>query len=51
MVNLRDICLPEFDKDRIISQQLALIFDNDSCGYDMIIGTNFLSNTGIKMDN
>ena len=47
MVTIRDICLPEFDTNRSISQQRALIFDNDSCQYDMIIGTKFLSKTGI----
>ena len=29
MVNLRDIHLPEFDKNRSISQQRALVFDSD----------------------
>ena len=41
---------PEFDKNRRINQQRALIFDNDSCKYDVIFGTNFLSKTGIKLD-
>ena len=50
MVILRDIRLPEFDKNRRISQQRALIFDNDNCKYDVILGTDFLSKTGIKLD-
>ena len=49
-VTLRDIRLPEFDKNRRINQQNALIFDNKNCKYDIILGTDFLSKTGIKMD-
>ena len=50
VVTLRDIRLPEFDKNGRIVQQKALVFDNDNCQYDMILGTNFLSKTGIKLD-
>ena len=50
MVTLRDVRLPEFDKNRHIEQQRALIFDNDKCKYDLILGTNFLSKVGIKLD-
>ena len=49
MVTLREICLPYFDKNISIAQQGALIFDNDNFQHDMIIGTNFLSKTGIKL--
>jgi len=31
VVTMRDIRLPEFDKNRRISQQKALVFDNDNC--------------------
>jgi len=31
-------------------QQKALVFINDNCQYDMILGTNFLSKTGIKLN-
>ena len=41
MVTLRDIRLPEFDKNRRITQQRALIFDSKTCKYDIILGTNF----------
>ena len=47
VVTLRDLRLPEFDKNRSISQQKALVFDNDHVRYDIILGTNFLSRTGI----
>ena len=50
VVTLRDIHLPEFDENRWIWQQKALVFDNKNCRYDMILGTNFLSKTGIKLD-
>ena len=50
MVTLRDVRLPEFDKNRRISQQRALIFDSPNCKYDIILGTNFLSKAGIKLD-
>ena len=50
MVTLRDIRLPDFDKNRSIAQRRALIFDNDYCLYDMIIGTNFIFKTVIKLD-
>ena len=50
MVTLRDVRLPEFDKNRRISQQRALIFDSPNCKYDVILGTNFLSKAGIKLD-
>ena len=50
VVTLRNLRLPEFDKNRRIAQQKALVFDNDNCQYDMILGTNFLSKTGIKLN-
>ena len=50
VVTLHDLRLPEFDKNRRIAQQKALVFNNNNCRYDMILGTNFLSKTGIKLD-
>ena len=50
MVVRRELRLPEFDKNRRIESQRALIFDSKKCKYDMILGTNFLSKTGIKLD-
>ena len=41
VITLRDIRLPEFDKDQRIAQQKALVFDNDNCRYDMILWTIF----------
>ena len=47
---MRDVQLPEFDKNRQVSQQKALIFENDNCKYNIIFGTKFLSKTGINLD-
>jgi hypothetical protein len=50
VVIMRDLRLPEFDKNRCINQQKVLVFDNDNVEYDLILGTNFLSKTGIKLN-
>jgi hypothetical protein len=50
VVTIRGIRLPEFDKNRRINQQKVLVFDNDNVKYDIILGTNFLSKTEIKLN-
>ncbi len=50
VVKMQDIRLPEFDKNRCINQQKVLVFDNNNIKYDIILGTNFLSKTGIKLN-
>jgi hypothetical protein len=47
MCNLR---LPKFNKNRCINQQKVLVFDNNNVKYDIILGTNFLSKTGIMLN-
>jgi hypothetical protein len=47
MVVLRNLRLPELDKNRNVDQQKALIFDADSCRYDVILGADFPSKTRI----
>jgi hypothetical protein len=47
---MRDVRLPEFDENRRITQQTCLVFNNDSCNYDIILGTNFLTKVGIKLN-
>jgi hypothetical protein len=49
MVVLRNLRLPELDKNRNVDQQKALIFDADSCRYDVILDADFLSKTGIDV--
>ena len=50
VVTMRDITLPEFDKNRHINQQKVLVFDNDNVKYNIILGANFLSKNGIKLN-
>jgi hypothetical protein len=50
VVMMQDIRLPEFDKNRRINQQKVLVFDNDNVKYNIILGTIFLSKTGIKLN-
>jgi hypothetical protein len=47
---MRDLRLPKFDKNRRINQQQVIVFDNDNVEYNIILGTNFLSKTGIKLN-
>ncbi len=47
---MQDLRLPMFNKNRRINQQKVLVFDNDNLKYDIILGTNFLSKTGIKLN-
>ncbi len=46
---MRDLRLPELDKNRNIEQQEALIFEADTCKYDVILGADFLPETGIDV--
>ncbi len=50
VVTMRNLRLPEFNKNRCINQQKVLVFDNDNVKYNIILGTNFLSKTGIKLN-
>jgi len=49
VVMMRDLRLPKFNKNRRINQQKVLVFDNNNVKYNIILGTNFLSKTGIKL--
>ncbi len=49
MVVLRNLRLHELDNSRNVCQQNTLIFDVDSCIYDVIPGADFLSKTGIDV--
>ncbi len=50
VITMHDLRLPEFDKNRRINQQKVLVLDNDNIKYDIILGTNLLSKTGIKLN-
>jgi hypothetical protein len=50
VVTMRDFRLPEFDKNRRINQQKVSVFDNDYVKYNIVLGKNFLSKTGIKLN-
>ncbi len=41
MVVMRNLRLPELKKNRDIEQQKALIFESDTCRYDVILGADF----------
>jgi hypothetical protein len=41
--------LLELDKNRNIEQQKALIVESDFCRYDVILGADFLTKTGIDV--
>jgi hypothetical protein len=50
MVVMRNLRLPEFDKNRNVEQQKALIFESETCKkYDVILGADFLTKTGIDV--
>jgi hypothetical protein len=49
MVVLRNLRLPELDKNCNMDQQKELVFDADSCRYDVIFGADFLSKTGFDV--
>ncbi len=49
MVVLRNLRLPKLDNNSNVDWQKALIFDADSCRYDVILGADFLSKTGIDV--
>jgi hypothetical protein len=49
MVVMRNLRLPELDKNSNSEQQKALIFESDTCIYDLILGADFLTKTGIDV--
>jgi hypothetical protein len=49
MVVMRNLRLPELDKNRNTDQQRALVFQAETCEYDVILGADFLTKTGIDV--
>jgi hypothetical protein len=48
-VVMRNLRLPELDKNRNVEQQKALIFESDTCKYDVILGADILTEIGIDV--
>ncbi len=49
VVTMRNLRLPVFDKKRNVDQQKALVFQSETCKYDVILGADFLTKTGIDV--
>jgi hypothetical protein len=49
VVTMRNLRLPELDKNRKIYQQNALVFQSETCKYDVTLGADFLTKTGIDV--
>ena len=49
MIYLRELKLPEFDKNRKVDELKALVFEG-KCRYDIILGADFLTKTGIDIN-
>jgi hypothetical protein len=47
---MRNLRLPEFDKSRNVDQQKALVFQSDTCKYDVILCADFLTKTCIDVN-
>jgi hypothetical protein len=47
VVIMRNLRLPEFNKKRNVNQQKALVFQSETCKYNVILGAVFLTKTGI----
>jgi len=48
VVVMRNLRLPKLDKNHVVDQQKALVF-NGHCKYDVILGADFLSKSGIDI--
>jgi hypothetical protein len=43
VVIMRNLRLPEFDKNRYVDQQKALVFQSETCKYNVILGADFMT--------
>jgi hypothetical protein len=41
MVVMRNLRLPELDKNRNVEQQKALLYESGTCKYDVMLGADF----------
>jgi hypothetical protein len=49
IVIMHNLRLPELNKNRNVNQQKALVFQSETCKYDVIWGADFLTKTGIDV--
>jgi hypothetical protein len=49
IVIMHNLRLPEFDINRNVDQQKALVFQSETCKYDVILGADFLTKAGIDV--
>jgi hypothetical protein len=49
IVIMRNLRLPEFNKNRNVNQQKALVFQAETCKYNVILGADFLTKTDIDV--
>ncbi len=49
IVIMRNLRLPEFDKNRNVDQQKALVFQSENCKYNVILGADWLTKVGIDV--
>jgi hypothetical protein len=49
MVVMRNIILPELEKNCNVDQQKAFVFESKTCKYDVNLGADFLTKTGIDV--
>ena len=48
-VSIKGLCLPAFDKNRIIDEHNVMVIDQP-CNYDMILGGDFLRKIGMNLN-
>jgi hypothetical protein len=49
-VDLTDLCFPEFQQGRYISNKSAHVFEALKCRYDLIVGRELMTELGFKID-
>jgi hypothetical protein len=46
---MRKLWLPEFDKNRNVDQQKAVVYQSETCKSDVMLGADYLTKTGIDV--
>ena len=47
--NASEMVVMQLDKNHNVDQQKALVFESKTCKYDVILGADFLTKTGIDV--